>query len=365
MGNQGTQHPVDLVECTRSVNGLVVFCRMKGTADDLGRFTVGKNIKGSGVPLDPAEPDEISIHGAGADSSDRNAAGLQFFMQPAGKGADIGFCCTVDRHARIGHKGSNGRNMDDPAALWHIGQNFMGNGCQSADVQIQHPELLIQRTFIEVSQVSAAGTANEQGYFRLFFGQEFLQDEVTSESLFLKYDVFNAYDTLPYRTIDREGSENLQHIVDAIQQEELRNGLFAHHDYLAMLVRLFLITVQRYHRHDESHQALSITSPQHRHFVKFRQLLEQHYRQIHSVGQYAKMLGISSRTLTSCTLECSNQTPLQLINARLTLEAKRLLRFTHLSSKEVGYQLGFEDPSYFVKVFKQKTGQLPLEFRAT
>ena len=219
--------------------------------------------------------------------------------------------------------------------------------------------------FISPGQLHTFDANHEQTGYVLEFGQEFLQDEVTSESLFLKYDVFNAYDTLPYRTIDREGSENLQHIVDAIQQEELRNGLFAHHDYLAMLVRLFLITVQRYHRHDESHQALSITSPQHRHFVKFRQLLEQHYRQIHSVGQYAKMLGISSRTLTSCTLECSNQTPLQLINARLTLEAKRLLRFTHLSSKEVGYQLGFEDPSYFVKVFKQKTGQLPLEFRAT
>ncbi len=219
--------------------------------------------------------------------------------------------------------------------------------------------------FISPGQLHTFDANHTQTGYVLEFGQEFLQDEVTSESLFLKYDVFNAYDTLPYRTIDREGSENLQHIVDAIQQEELRNGQFAHHDYLAMLVRLFLITVQRYHRHDESHQALSITSPQHRHFVKFRQLLEQHYRQIHSVGQYAKMLGISSRTLTSCTLECSNQTPLQLINARLTLEAKRLLRFTHLSSKEVGYQLGFEDPSYFVKVFKQKTGQLPLEFRAT
>lgn len=217
--------------------------------------------------------------------------------------------------------------------------------------------------FISPDQLHTFDSHHEQHGYVLEFSQEFLQDELSSESLFLKYDVFNAYDTLPYRIIDQEGAETLQRIVNEIDREEHRMTDFAHHDYLTMLVRLFLITIQRTHLRNEEHRQLSITSPQHRHFVHFRQLLEKNYQQIHSVSEYARMLGISAKTLTSCCLECSNQTPLQLINARLTLEAKRLLRFTHLSSKEVGYRLGFEDPSYFVKVFKHKTGQLPLEFR--
>lgn len=217
--------------------------------------------------------------------------------------------------------------------------------------------------FISPDQLHTFDTHHEQRGYILEFSQDFLQDELTSESLFLKYDVFNAYDTLPYRVVTEEGAATLQRVVNEIEREEEQINSFAHHDYLTMLVRLFLITVQRSHHHDASHQLLCITSPQHRHFVRFRQLLEQHYREKHNVSAYAHMLGISTRTLTTCCLECSNRTPLQLINARLTLEAKRLLRFTHLTSKEVGYRLGFEDPSYFVKVFKNKTGQLPLDFR--
>ena len=52
-----------------------------------------------------------------------------------------------------------------------------------------------------------------------------------------------------------------------------------------------------------------------------------------------------------------------LINARLLLEARRLLRYTDLSSKEVAFRLGFDDPSYFVKFFKREAGMLPLELR--
>ncbi len=217
--------------------------------------------------------------------------------------------------------------------------------------------------FISPDQLHTFDSNHEQHGYVLEFSQEFLQDELSSESLFLKYDVFNAYDTLPYRTIGPEEAKTLQGIVEEIEREELRPGSFAHHDYLTMLVRLFLITVQRSPVLNEKHRQLTVTSPLHRHFVRFRQQLEMNYQQIHNVAVYARMIGISTKTLTSCCLECSGQTPLQLINARLTLEAKRLLRFTHLSSKEVAYHLGFEDPSYFVKVFKNKTGQLPLEFR--
>ena len=97
--------------------------------------------------------------------------------------------------------------------------------------------------------------------------------------------------------------------------------------------------------------------------MKVRQLIEKNYRKVHTVSEYARMLGVSTKTLTNCSFDSSHKTPLQLINARLTLEAKRLLRFTDMSSKEVAYHIGFEDPSYFVKFFKRQTSLSPLEFR--
>ncbi|MBT6763846.1 MAG: helix-turn-helix domain-containing protein, partial [Prolixibacteraceae bacterium] len=48
---------------------------------------------------------------------------------------------------------------------------------------------------------------------------------------------------------------------------------------------------------------------------------------------------------------------------RLILEAKRLLLFSDLSNKEVAYKLNYEDPSYFARIFRKKTGLTPSGFR--
>jgi len=47
------------------------------------------------------------------------------------------------------------------------------------------------------------------------------------------------------------------------------------------------------------------------------------------------------------------------------LEAKRNLSFSKKSIKEISYELGFEDPAYFSRFFKNHTGAGPQEFRGT
>ena len=57
------------------------------------------------------------------------------------------------------------------------------------------------------------------------------------------------------------------------------------------------------------------------------------------------------------------EAPLKLINNRLIVEAKRMLKSKPMLVKERAYELGFDDDSYFVKFFKRQTGMLPSEFR--
>ena len=40
-----------------------------------------------------------------------------------------------------------------------------------------------------------------------------------------------------------------------------------------------------------------------------------------------------------------------------------MVRYTNMMIKEIAYNLGYEDPSYFVKFFKRQTGYLPSDFR--
>lgn len=51
------------------------------------------------------------------------------------------------------------------------------------------------------------------------------------------------------------------------------------------------------------------------------------------------------------------------IHFYLIEEAKNVLLNSNKSVSEIAYSLGFEYPQYFNKLFKQKTGKTPIEFR--
>jgi len=72
---------------------------------------------------------------------------------------------------------------------------------------------------------------------------------------------------------------------------------------------------------------------------------------------------VSLRTLSNLTSQQLNKTPSLIIQERIILEAKRLLLYSNLNVAQVAYQLGFDDPSYFVKYFKKHTKISPSEFR--
>jgi AraC family transcriptional regulator, transcriptional activator of pobA len=96
----------------------------------------------------------------------------------------------------------------------------------------------------------------------------------------------------------------------------------------------------------------------------FLELLERQYRARHDVAFYARALRLPSRLLSGHVKQARGRTAKQVIEARLIVEAKRYLRFTTLPVKAVAYELGYEDPSYFCKVFRRLTGASPHGFRA-
>lgn len=95
----------------------------------------------------------------------------------------------------------------------------------------------------------------------------------------------------------------------------------------------------------------------------FVALLGQHYRKHHDVGYYADILSCPPRQLSIHVKRATGKTAKALIEDRLILEAKRNLRFTTLSIKEIAYELGYADPSYFSKAFKRVTGTTPQKFK--
>ena len=84
-----------------------------------------------------------------------------------------------------------------------------------------------------------------------------------------------------------------------------------------------------------------------------------------TVQHVAETLNVSTKYLSSLLKQLTGQTTQQLIHEKLIEKAKERLSTTELSVSEIAYELGFEHSQSFSKLFKAKTTQSPLEFRAS
>jgi len=91
-------------------------------------------------------------------------------------------------------------------------------------------------------------------------------------------------------------------------------------------------------------------------------LVEQHFKKEHSVSFYADKLFRSPKTLSNNFAKL-NRSPLQIIHQRVILEAKRLLTYTDKTTKEIAYEVGFDDASHLSRLFKKHTSQSPSDYK--
>ncbi|MEH0154184.1 helix-turn-helix domain-containing protein [Limibacter armeniacum] len=96
---------------------------------------------------------------------------------------------------------------------------------------------------------------------------------------------------------------------------------------------------------------------------EFNLLVENHYKEFHQVQDYANMLNRSPKTISNLFVSFSHQTPLQVIQERIILEAKRLLLYTDKTTKEIAFELGFSEVSHFSRFFKKQVSVSPSTFR--
>ncbi|MCG9729531.1 AraC family transcriptional regulator [Shewanella sp. Isolate13] len=99
-------------------------------------------------------------------------------------------------------------------------------------------------------------------------------------------------------------------------------------------------------------------------FNHFLILITQKYTETRHAQDYAKILGVTYKSLNQlCKLACG-KTAKQLIDTHIILEIKRRLAIGSSQVQEVAYQLGFDDVTYFMRFFKRHTQLTPSKFKA-
>lgn len=105
---------------------------------------------------------------------------------------------------------------------------------------------------------------------------------------------------------------------------------------------------------------------------RFEHLLNDYFAQEQSINTglpdvtyFASQLNLSPNYLSDLLHRYTGKTTQEHIHLRLVDTAKSLLWNTEKSISEIAYELGFEYPSHFTKVFKTKTGLTPQQYRNT
>ena len=92
-------------------------------------------------------------------------------------------------------------------------------------------------------------------------------------------------------------------------------------------------------------------------YIQFKLFVEDHITDQTTIPEIAQQLALNTHSLYTIVKHYSGLSPKVFITNRLILEAKRRLYYAESSIKELAYDLGFNDPDYFSRLFKKVTGQ--------
>ena len=209
-------------------------------------------------------------------------------------------------------------------------------------------------------QIESFGT--KPGHL-IFYNRDFYCIQIHDEEVACDGLLFNNIGNIPMTSISDEEAAFIDYLFVQIG-DELDLSETSHEEMIRTYLKQLLIKSTRFWKKQHLDKTVVQQNGDLEFFRRFTLLVEKHYKEKHSVADYADLLQMAAKTLTHRFKRLNLPQPNEVIKNRLILEAKRLLVHTQMSAKEIAYDLGYEDPAYFSRLFQIKTGETPSGFRA-
>jgi AraC family transcriptional activator of pobA len=175
--------------------------------------------------------------------------------------------------------------------------------------------------------------------------------------------LFNNIYESPITSLTTDEAQYLLTIITGLKIEMERQGT-PQLEALLSYLKILLINASRI-KIEQRH--LEYVSIEKRPVIlsNLKDAIEEHFKSLHSAGDYAELLNISTAALNKISKTHFNKTLSNLIADRIITEAKRQLYLTSKPVKLIAYELGFNDEFYFSRFFKSNVAISPQFFRDT
>lgn len=281
---------------------------------------------------------------------------LNIDLFQGGKNTSEFYFSTLKNHLIVGHRHLEKPHRHDFYATILFTQ---GNGIHEIDFQKYEvsPGSLF---YMSPGQIHGWELSPDIDGYIFFCSQDFYEMHYVNQKL-RSFPFFGSVHFPRKLQLHDDYLEEYIHIIHKLQNEYHSQNLMKNGLILSLLSQIFIHSTRLFSK-DFDHLSSSAGLSYFKHYQDFEDLVEEYFTKEKSVAFYASSMNISPKHLNRIIQTVVQKTATDLITERVVLEAKRMLIYLDESLGEIAFRLGYEEYSYFVRVFRKSSGMTPTQF---
>lgn len=281
---------------------------------------------------------------------------LHIELFQSGKTSSDFYFNTMKEHLVVGH-----RHIEKPHRHDFYAAVLFTNGTGIHEIDFQKYEVSEGSLFfLSPGQIHSWELSEDIDGYIFFCSQEFYEMHYVNQKL-RNFPFFGSVSFPRKLQLDAEELERTDQLFQLLGKEfqsqyVMKDGLI-----LSLMSQVF-ISATRFFSKDIDVQSSSASLSYFKHYQDFENLVEQDFTRQKSIAYYASLLEITPKHLNRIVQTVVRKTATDVITERVVLEAKRMLIYLDESLVEIAFRLGYEEYSYFVRVFRKGSGMTPTQF---
>jgi AraC-like DNA-binding protein len=211
--------------------------------------------------------------------------------------------------------------------------------------------------FVPAGQVFSFREGEVNKGFLCTFHTDILTGKYSQQDPLKAFDFLRVWGN-PIVRLDQQTGGFVRHVFRRLLFDYSRNGLNNLEIIQPYLITLLCEVKAFYQPLTGSQQTAAVSI-----INRFKELVFTTVKTRHLVTDYASLLNITPNHLNKTVKQLTGKSPTRWIVEAIVLEAKVLLSQSDLTVSEVAAEVGFEDASYFTRIFRKYEGITPSDFR--